>query len=557
MKRMPLIAAGVFVALLAVYFATRETRVSEGTRTLDLTRRIDPAKVTAVELGGFTLKKNGSDWTVAGKPADTQQVRNALEALAKVKTTEVVTLRAEKHAEYELTADKALKVKVESEGGAPVEVWFGKNARNGGLYARLPDSDAVFVVPGTLSWQLHRNADEWRNKRFVSFKADDVTALTVKPVADAAYSLKKDGTEWKLGDGVTPPAGFRFDARAASSIPSQLSYLTAQAFADHVDDEWFGLAGAHDVVEAELSGGKKVTLHFGRRPDNDEQTAARELRTQFDTVDAAEKKDDRVTVEDLKKVAADTAKPESLRKIAERLANDPKAFARLDVGVYAATPKDDAVTRGDLDGANRTASLVPVRMDGDAQVYLVPGYSVAAVTKKLSDLRDLSLFNFDADKVTKLELHSGATHVVVEKDGTSWKLTEPKKLPDGFEFDPSTVSMQLASFRALRALKLAEASVTNDAQAGLTRPVATIEVTLEGGVKQAVKLGKTTEGGLYARGAVDEAIYVVSTSEKSRIERGVELFKKRPPPSFAGSGFDQLPPDLRAKLEASLKQQAH
>jgi hypothetical protein len=196
-------------------------------------------------------------------------------------------------------------------------------------------------------------------------------------------------------------------------------------------------------------------------------------------------------------------------------------------------------------------------------VYGLPQYAASQLRKRLVDFRDLSLFNFEPQKVTKLKVQAGGKAVVVEKEGEGWKLTEPRKLPDGFEFEPSQVTMQLLWLRNIRGTRLVEGQVS-DAQAGLTSPAALVEVTVEGGPVQTLRLGKEAPGTanspkeLYARSTIDALTYAVSDGLRVRLEQGPELFKRRPPPpSLAGAGqmkgLESLPPDLRRQLEAQMR----
>jgi len=208
------------------------------------------------------------------------------------------------------------------------------------------------------------------------------------------------------------------------------------------------------------------------------------------------------------------------------------------------------------------AATVAARVDGDAQVYELPQYVASQLRKRLGDFRDLSLFRFEPEKVTKLKLQAGGKTVIVAKEGAAWKLTEPKKLPDGFEFEPSQVDMQLAWLRSLRASRLVEGPVT-EARAGLASPAALVEVSTEGGPVQMLRLGKEAPGAasggreLYARSTLDALTYAVDEGVRARLAQGLELFKRRPSPGFAGAGrmqgLESLPPELRQQLEAQLR----
>jgi hypothetical protein len=209
------------------------------------------------------------------------------------------------------------------------------------------------------------------------------------------------------------------------------------------------------------------------------------------------------------------------------------------------------------------SGTVAVRVDGDAQVYQLPQYAASQLRKRLVDFRDLSLFRFDPQKVTKLKLQSAGKTVTAVKEGEGWKIAEPQKLPDGFEFEPSQVSTQLSWLLALSGTRLIEGAVS-DGQAGLASPSALVEIFVEGGPVQTLRLGKEAPGAangakeLYARSSIDALTYAVGEGTRARLAQGLDLFKRRPPPpNFAGAGqmkgLESLPPEVRKQLEAQLR----
>jgi hypothetical protein len=209
------------------------------------------------------------------------------------------------------------------------------------------------------------------------------------------------------------------------------------------------------------------------------------------------------------------------------------------------------------------SGAVAVRVDGDAQVYQLPQYAASQLRRRLVDFRDLRLFQFEPAKVTKLKLQSGGKTVVAVKEGEGWKIKEPKKLPDGFDFDPAQVDTQLSWLLALSGTRLIEGTVS-DGQAGLASPSALVEVSVEGAPVQTLRLGKEAPGApnggkeLYARSSIDALTYAVGDGARVRFAQGLDLFKRRPPPpSFAGAGqmqgLESLPPEIRKQLEAQLR----
>ncbi len=207
------------------------------------------------------------------------------------------------------------------------------------------------------------------------------------------------------------------------------------------------------------------------------------------------------------------------------------------------------------EGTNGSAS-VAARLEGDPQVYQLSPYTASQLRKRLADFRDLSLFHFDPQSVSKLTIQAGGTAVVLEKEGEGWKLVEPRKLPEGYEFEASQVGMQLAWLGSLRGTRLIEDKVT-EGQAGLASPAALVEVAVEGAPTQRLRIGKEAPGAasggkeLYARSTLDAFTYAVAEGVRARLAQGLELFKRPSPPH--PQGLESLPPEVRRQLEAQLR----
>jgi len=211
-------------------------------------------------------------------------------------------------------------------------------------------------------------------------------------------------------------------------------------------------------------------------------------------------------------------------------------------------------------GAKRPDGNVSVRVDGDPQLYVASGYVVEQLPKKLDQLRDTTLLSFSPEKVTRVTISTGGKKTVVARDGASWKMLEPKVAPP--QFDPTQVNGFISRVHSMRATRAApEVSV---AAAGVASAPATVELALEGAKPQTLRYGHelpdTTAGKLvYVIGGADGLVYVVGAHEKSSFDSGAALFNKPPPPpqNMGGQmqGLDSLPPDIRAKLEAQLRQQ--
>jgi hypothetical protein len=467
MKRATLVAVAAFGVLLLALFATREKNVAVGIQRLEVPS-ITSASIDSVTVTGANaakLERSGSGWTVADPakpetkfPADDSQVQALLTAVADFKAPDFVSDKTDKHAEYEVTAEKGTSVVVTG-GGKTLSVVLGKASKSGGTYVRKSDGSAVFATQSGMTWQAKRNVTAWRKKTITTAPLADVTQIDAAGADGSTYSLKAaEGGAWTLAS--TAPAGFRFDASAAQRVASQLTSLNAQDFLSAPGD----YAKAHSFVLA-LKDGKKVTVTVG------------------------------------------------------------------------ATKRDDG---------NH-----PLKVEGDAQEYLVPGWIVEQLDKGLGGLRDLSLMNFEVEKATKLTITSGSTKTIVAKEGETWKLVEPKTPPAGVTFEPSQVTSQLNRLKSARATKAVEKAVLGKASVIVEAIVDKRPVTLVFGADT----GSNSE--VYVQGNADPLVFVTSGADKSSWTTGAQLFNKPPPPPDFGNmqGLEQLPPDIRQKLMEQLKQQ--
>ncbi len=219
--------------------------------------------------------------------------------------------------------------------------------------------------------------------------------------------------------------------------------------------------------------------------------------------------------------------------------------------------KDGKQTAIHFAAAKRPDGTVLARVDGDAQVYAVSGYVFDQLAKHRDQLRQTNVMAFDAAKVTRVTITAGGKKVIVVKDGSGWKMTEPKTNDD---FDPAQVTSLLTRLNSMRATRVA--AMTSQVQAGLIKALPALELTLEGGKTQRLVFGNEVADGaagkqVYAKGSADDLVYVVSAAEKSNFDAGPAMFKAPPqmPANLGMQGLDSLPPDIRAKIEAQLRQQ--
>ncbi|MFT3707123.1 MAG: DUF4340 domain-containing protein [Archangium sp.] len=205
-------------------------------------------------------------------------------------------------------------------------------------------------------------------------------------------------------------------------------------------------------------------------------------------------------------------------------------------------------------GAKRPDGMRPLRKEGDPQTYLLALWTGEQLGSGLELLRDNRVIEFEPAKANKLTITSGGKKTVVAvKEGEAWKLLEPKTLPAGFDLDVAQIGAFVSRLSSMRSLRLAPADT-------VVKVVTSVEVGLEGGVTKTLGYAAPATPDaleLFSRGS-DGLAYVSAPVERNALERGVENFK-RPPPPPAGMGqmrgLESLPPEIRAQIEAQLKQQ--
>lgn len=249
--------------------------------------------------------------------------------------------------------------------------------------------------------------------------------------------------------------------------------------------------------------------------------------------------------------AADFA--EGVKEQDTGLAEGAKVTATLDDG------KTVTVRFGKEDDKKR----VYARVEGDPQLYLISSYSVKTVLKDKLELRDLTLAPFDPAKAERAVFRSPNGTVELAKQDGAWTLVQPATLPDGFEIDLGSVEDKLGYLARLRGAALVDPAPA-PAASGLQAPAVSVDITLEGGETKRLAFGgeaPKAEGRGQEFFALGDGglVYRVAAFHKTRYEKPLELFKKvaAPPPSPSGGvpGMDSLPPDVRKKLEESLRQQ--
>lgn len=192
------------------------------------------------------------------------------------------------------------------------------------------------------------------------------------------------------------------------------------------------------------------------------------------------------------------------------------------------------------------------RRVGDGQIYEVSKNNYERLNQPVDALRDMAVLKFDRATIKEIRLKSGKDRVVVKKEENQWRITEPSKLPEKFEFDATTVDDILTLLSGLNAERLAtskDVAVVSDWQKSWL-------VELVDDKDEKIHLfaskSKANKDEMLVRGNIDQDVYVVKAMRLSSLQSGVNAFKKEefelPPIDENTKGFESLPVDIQRKL---------
>jgi hypothetical protein len=509
MNKTGMIAAGAFVVLLAVFFGLRGNgEVKSGVASLSLPtfvrdelERVDVAYAKDASTNvKVTLRKDGSKWQVEDTGSDKHfdveenQVKSLLDAVAELQAGDRIANQATQHKDLEIEDAQAVTVTITAKG-KPTTVLFGRPAKSGGSTVRLKDQADVFIAKGRLGTVAKKDTNGWRRKSMVDVKADDFRTVTMQ---------HRDGETLVLEAKQETPAAANADEPPPP--PKTTWSLTTPA-----------------------------TLPAGFRLDT---PSLSRVASSLSTLRAADFADG--------VSAADAGLGDTKHGIIKGTTKDGK---------------DVVVHLGKEDDKKR----VYAQVDGDKQIYLVASFNATAIERKLDDLRDLTLGSGDVADVKRAIFHTGKTKIVVDKDAAgTWKLTEPKTPPAEFDAAQINTAVQSAlKLRAARYLGAADAKLINgDTDISFVDAAGkTTQIRFGAAVPDAAAKPDDKPKEFYVRGT-DGNMYVINAFQKTRYEKPADLFKKPPAPPQgmpgmggpgAMNGLDSLPPDVRKKLEESMR----
>jgi len=237
-------------------------------------------------------------------------------------------------------------------------------------------------------------------------------------------------------------------------------------------------------------------------------------------------------------------------KVTELIDSDKASYDKYKVSdltaVHAVFAKDGGTAFEAWFGDNGGRGQM-TRVAGKDGVYAVKGYSDYLYARDVKGWRDLTLFKFEEDDVTQVDIQNENGTFNFTRDGKNFKpkfKAAAKGAKNEIEkFDDAKVLDLVRAYRALNADNFAEKGKT-EADLGLTAPVATLTFTLKDGGKREVKLGSTAEGtSRWATVSGKSEIVSISSWAADWATANADKFAKKddPPPSNPHGG---MPPGM-------------
>jgi hypothetical protein len=208
--------------------------------------------------------------------------------------------------------------------------------------------------------------------------------------------------------------------------------------------------------------------------------------------------------------------------VIEAKASDLKPYGladpALDVQIKRKDGKTDELLIGD---DTPTGSGVYAKAANDARVVTIGSFVKSSVDKSPNDLRDKRLLNFDADKLTRVELQAKGQSIEFGKSGQSeWQIVKPRPL----RADSSAVSSLVDKLKDAKM----DLAGTEDAakQFASAAKVANATVTDAAG-NQTLEVRKDKDKNVYAKSTSVDGVYKVNADLADALDKGLDDFRNK------------------------------
>src|SRR5438094_6900479 len=187
--------------------------------------------------GVKTAEKQWQSTSPAGIEADPDEWDQLAANVTRIEREDTVAQNAPDLAPFGLK-EPAIKVDAKLADGKTIGVLFGSdNPKKTSGYAKLGNSNDVFLTPSSSKSLFTKTLSDLRNKKVLDFEADDIdTVRIIEP--NKVFEMQKSGDNWTI----KKPIDTKADNGEASSFISSIRFARASSFPDKpVDAKTAGL----------------------------------------------------------------------------------------------------------------------------------------------------------------------------------------------------------------------------------------------------------------------------------------------------------------------------
>lgn len=158
----------------------------------------------------------------------------------------------------------------------------------------------------------------------------------------------------------------------------------------------------------------------------------------------------------------------------------------------------------------------------ESKVFLVSSFLDAIFNKTPFDLRDKVVLKFERDKADGVEVINGSTTIQLARSGTDWRIVKPVAA----RADYAAIEGLMTRLSSTHMQTVVAPEAADLAAYGLDRPALTATV-LSGSSKAALLVGRTAEGGRFAKDAARPEVFTVEESLLTDLAKGVAEYRRK------------------------------
>ncbi|MDE2944610.1 MAG: DUF4340 domain-containing protein [Gemmatimonadota bacterium] len=210
--------------------------------------------VLADNAGTVRLERTDAGWTVDGYVAEEPKIRDLLDVIGELSSSELVARNPSNHASLGV-AEGGRRIEVRTAGGDVRRFHLGaRDTRSGGYFVRFPGDDVVYRLDGPAGGYLNRDRDGWRPRLIASVDTAGVREIFMRR-GDGEAVLRRSDEGWLAGDA---PADSALVQRLLAILPS----VSASGFPTEEEEAAADFTLADGWFEVFSEGSEDVT---GRR----------------------------------------------------------------------------------------------------------------------------------------------------------------------------------------------------------------------------------------------------------------------------------------------------